>query len=171
MKRRNLRILSVGLLAGLFLAVPSALLAQQAVLERISRNSQIEIKMSKLAQKNSQNANVKSFAKQVVKDNGGIAGQVFSASITYSYHLQTEIPDAQEAAMEKMKTLKGTDFDKMYLVQMQGLVKDDKDVGSKASSNTKESDVSAIGDQLQSISEKRLAQITKLTQEENFTIQ
>lgn len=172
MKRNFFNFFSIGLLAsGLFFAAPSAMLAQEAVLTRISRNSQIETQMSKMALKNSENADVKKFAKQVLKDNNDIGGQVFSAAITYGYHLQVDVPDATSQAEKKMKQLKGTDFDKMYLVQMDAFLKDNKDVATQASATKGEGDVSAIGDRLQELVDSRTKDIASLTQAEGFKIQ
>lgn len=172
MKRSFFRHFTISLLAvGLFVAVPSALLAQQSILERISRNNQIETKMSKMALKNSQNADVKKFAKQVIKGNGGIAGQVFSATITYHLTLEVNVPSATDAAMAKMKNLKGTDFDQQYLVQMDAFTKDDKSAADEASNVNGQGDVSEIGDRLQELVTSRQKQIPQLTQAEGFKIQ
>ena len=172
MKRSFFSFFSMGLLAaGLFFAVPSAMMAQEAVLTRISRNSQIETKMSKMALKNSDNADVKKFAKQVIKENNDIGGRVFSAAITYGYHLQPDPSDATIQAENKMNQLKSTDFDKMYMVQMDAFVKDDKDVATQASATQGEGDVSAIGDRLQALAESRAKQIPELTSAEGFKIQ
>ncbi len=172
MKRSFFSFFSMGLLAaGLFFAAPSAMLAQEAVLTRISRNSQIETQMSKMALKNSANADVKKFAKQMIKDNNDIGGRVFSAAITYGYHLQIDPSDATSQAEKKMKQLTGTDFDKMYLVQMDAFVKDDKEVAAEASGTQGEGDVSAIGDRLQGLVESRAKQIPELTSAEGFKIQ
>ena len=172
MKRSFFGVFSISLLAaGLFLVAPSATLAQEAVLTRISRNSQIETQMSKMALKNSENADVKKFAKQVIKDNSGIGGRVFSASITYNFHPQIEIPEATSQAEKKMKQAKGADFDKIYLVQMDAFVKDDKDAATEASATKGQGDVSEIGDRLQQLVESRRPQITQLLQEEGFKIE
>ena len=176
MKRSFFSISSVGLLAaGLFFAAPSAMMAQSAEIvstyTRIYRNNNVEVDLSKLAMKNSDNADVKKFAKQVIKDNHVMAGQIFSDSLTYGFTLTADTPSSAMDAEKQMKQLKGVDLDKMYLVQMDAFVKDDKIVAAQASALTKQSDLGQIGDQLQALVDSRTKDISQITQAEGFKIQ
>lgn len=176
MKRSFFSFLSIGLLAaGLFFAVPSAMLAQSAKVEdiyaQITRNSNIETQFSKMALKSSDNADVKKFAKKVISDNRGMAGQVFSYAVAEGFTLTTDMPSSAMEAEKQMQQLTGVPFDKVYLVQMDAFVKDDKVVAAKASAMTKEPGVGEIGDELQALAAHRTKDISKLTDGEGFKIQ
>lgn len=174
MRRRFSTFTKIGLMmmAGLFLAVPTAMLAQNAqeVLAHLYRNTNAEANLSKMAMKNSQNADVKKFAHQVMSDDRNVGGQLMAYAVKFNLRLIGEAPASTVAAEKQMKNLTGTDFDKMYLVQMDAFVKDDQKIAAEASAMS-DPEVSAIGTKIQDLSSDRAKQITALTTGEGFQIQ
>ena len=162
------------LMAALFLAVPTAMLAQkgdtQEVLAHLYRNTNAETGLSKMAMKNSQNADVKKFAHQAMSDDRNLGGKLMAYAVKYNLRLIATAPASTVAAEKQMKNLTGTDFDKMYLVQMDAFVKDDQKTAAQASAMS-DPEVSAIGTKMQNLSSDQAKQITALTTEEGYQIQ
>ncbi len=174
MRQRFLTFISAGLMmAGLFFAACPATLAQsediKANYAHLYRNASVETDLSKMAMKNSSNADVKKFAHQVMSDNRNIAGEIMAYAVKFGFRLIEQSPASTAAAEKQMKTLNGDAFDKMYLVQMQAFVKDDQKVAADVSASG-DSEVSAVGAKIESLANDRAKQITALTTEENFQI-
>ena len=161
------------MMAALFLAAPTAMLAQNAqeVLAHLYRNTNAETGLSKMAMKNSQNADVKKFAHQAMSDDRNLGGKLMAYAVKYNLRLIATAPASTVAAEKQMKNLTGTDFDKMYLSQMDGYVKNDRQATQGAQSAMNSSDLSALTMQLQRAADSRAQQLTQVAQSENFKLQ
>jgi predicted outer membrane protein len=127
-----------------------------------------------MALKNSHNDDVKKFAQQVINDNHRIASQLeFSAMGEGS--LQPEMQDRQlsdtNKAKKQMKKLTGQPFDQIYLVQMDGWIRNDQQTGHSAYAMLDLPRVSTVGKQVWDLANERAKQIPSLTQEEHFKIE
>lgn len=136
----------------------------------IRRNIDVENKLSKMALKKSSNADVKNFAKQVIADNHKLEGQVLLPVSSEGMTFMPEVPKPTRQAEKQMKKLSGTQFDQLYLVQMDAYVNNDQQVASKAAQTTTVPKVSDVGTQLQAVSKQHLQQIAQLTKEEHIRI-
>ena len=147
--------------------------AQASFIANVKRNSKVETDLSKMALKNSSNDGVKQFAQQVIQenrknemalttaDNANASGMPFMASV----------PDQTRKAEKQMKKMTGTPFDQMYLVQMDGYVKNDQKLVGDASENMNSADMGALTMQMRNTADARTKQIAELAQSENFKIQ
>ncbi|WP_223638625.1 DUF4142 domain-containing protein [Corallococcus sp. EGB] len=97
----------------------------KAFLERLHYINQSEIKQAKLAQQNSQNPDVKSYADMMIKSHTDADKKVTDYAKTQNMKL-TEMPTpandtekkamaADKADMEKLQALKGAPFDSAYM--------------------------------------------------------
>jgi predicted outer membrane protein len=148
---------------------------EQTTLGSLRRNIDVETDLSKLALKNSSNANVKKFAQQVITDNKKIGMQLTLSASQDNLTLSPEAPgrdlDNTRKAEKQMKKLTGQQFDQMYLVQMDGWVRNDQQQGHSAYAMMDIPSVSRIGKQVWDLSQKRAKQIADLAQEAGFKIQ
>lgn len=179
MKRNNFRFIGTGLcIVGLLLLATSAMLAQgnsptvQKAYSHLDRNTTLETNMSKMAMKKSQNADVKKFAHQVISENNSLASRMFTYANRDGYLLRGGPAPAEiSQAQKQMKKLSGTDFDKVYLMQMANLVNDDMRAVQDAGNPKDETELSSICAKVESQSTDRKKQITQLASGENFMIQ
>lgn len=137
-------------------------------LSTMRRNNKAETDMSKLALKNSSNDNVKQMAQQVIAENRKTDMALGSTAETDHLSLDTSLPSQTRKAMKEMKKLIGTDFDKMYLSQMDGYVKNDRQTTQGAESAMNSSDLSALTMQLRRATDSRAQQLTQVAQSENL---
>ncbi|WP_375754756.1 DUF4142 domain-containing protein [Corallococcus exercitus] len=102
----------------------------KAFLERLHYINQSEIKQAELAQKNSQNPDVQSYAKMMIDSHTAADKQVMDFAKTQNLKL-AEMPKpandmekkamaADKANMEKLQTLKGAPFDSCYMAGQVG---------------------------------------------------
>lgn len=129
-KSRVLKALLSAALAAAF-AVPFATTAQtmntpaasalnktdQRIVASMARANMAEIEAAKLALTNSQNAEVKAYAQQMIDDHTRALNDVTALAQNKGVTLPTEV-DAQHKAMAaKLSKLKGDAFDKTYMAQ------------------------------------------------------
>jgi putative membrane protein len=89
----------------------------QQIVAGMARANMAEIEAGKLALANSQSADVKAFAQQMVDDHGKALADVTALAQNKGVTLPTE-PDAKHKAMAaKLAKLKGDAFDKQYMAQ------------------------------------------------------
>jgi putative membrane protein len=85
-----------------------------------------EIESSKLAQQKAQNADIKSFAGQMVTDHGkttaDLKGMVSGGKVKAT--LPTDMDKSHQSKLDKLKGLNGADFDKQYVSDQQSGHKD-----------------------------------------------
>jgi hypothetical protein len=152
------------------------------------RNVYVETKLSGIALHRTGNADVKSFAEEIIAED-----RAFRTHIDLSAATQVEerygrwsvsLPESDESllcaslepsetrqAEKQMKRLSGLKFDRMYLVQIDAYIKNDGEVGGRATGMTDMPDLNAMGMLARSLAEERESRISRLTAEENFRIQ
>lgn len=148
----------------------------QANMERdflgtMRRNNKAETEMSKLAVKNSSNDNVKKMAQQIIMENHRTGNSLNNAATTGNMPMVEDIPSQTKTAMKQMKKLQGTEFDKLYLSQMDGYIKNDQQTATKASSSMSTPDMRAMTMQLRTQADSRAQQLAQVAQSENFKIE
>jgi putative membrane protein len=120
-----------------------------------------EVEAGKLALANSQNAEVKAFAQQMIDDHTKALADVTALAQNKGVTLPTE-PDAKHKAMAaKLAKLKGDQFDKMYMAQAG--VQDHKHVHAalkKDEMRAKDADVKALASKMLPTVEQHLTKAT-----------
>lgn len=145
--------------------------AERNFLSTMRRNNKAETELSKLAIKNSSNDDVKKMAQQVITDNHRMGSSLNNAASSANIPMGEDVPSQTKTAMKQMKKLNGTEFDKMYLSQMDGYVKNDQKTTTDASTSVNSPDVKAMSMQLRRLADNRAQQLTQVAQSENFKIQ
>jgi len=85
-----------------------------------------EVELGRLAQKQAQNAEVKSFAQKMIQDHSNANTELKQLAAKKSVTLPTDVGAMHKATMDKLSKLSGAEFDKEYVNEM---VKDhEKDV-------------------------------------------
>jgi predicted outer membrane protein len=139
------------------------------------RNSKVETDLSKMAMKNSSNDQVKQLAKDVIAQNRksdmALTSATSSTGQLGGMSFPAPVPSQTHQAEKQMKKLTGTDFDKMYLSQMDGYVKNDQQTISAASGSLNSGDMGSLTMQLQNTADARAKQIAQVAQSENFKVQ
>lgn len=136
----------------------------------MSRNIRVETSMSQLALKNSHNADIKKFARQVIVNNRRIEDQLAVPPSSDGPDFASETSIQTEQARKKMEKLSGTQFDQIYLKQMDGYVRKDQQAGHAAYAMMDLSKVSHVGSQVWALSNERAKQIATLAKEAGFKI-
>lgn len=123
-----------------------------------------EIETGKLALSKSQNAEVKTFAQQMIDDHGKALSELQTLAQQKGVSLPTELDAKHKAMAAKLETLSGDAFDKQYM-QMAGL-KDHKDTHAKLqkiSRSAKDPDVKAAADKTIPTVEQHLKAAQQMT--------
>jgi predicted outer membrane protein len=146
---------------------------ERNVYNNLRRNIYVETQLSKLAQKKSGNADVKKFAGQVISENRQIEGQAVLPASNQGDEMafMPEVPSQTQKAEKQMKKLTGTQFDQIYMAQMDAYLKDDQQVGNRAVGMTDSSDLNKVGMRERTLADQRQKQLTQLAAEENFKIE
>lgn len=148
--------------------------AEANFVANMRRNSKVEADLSKMALKNSSNDQVKQFAQQVISENrrndmaltsaansnGSLAEMSFSAPV----------PSQTHQAEKQMKKTTGTDFDKLYIGQMDGYIKNDQQLTTNASSGTATGNMGSVAMQLRNTADNRVKQLAQVAQSENLKL-
>lgn len=149
--------------------------AQTAFLAHMRRNSMVETDLSKMALKNSDNDQVKTFARQVISENRKnemamttANESTFGPTATPTFGEQT--PPQTRTAEKQMKKMKGKQFDEMYLSQMNGYIKDDQKSISDASDTLNSSQIGSLVMQMRNATDERAKQLAQVAQSENFKL-
>ena len=150
--------------------------AESNFVATMRRNSEVETDLSKMAIKNSSNDDVKKLATQVIQENRRDEMALTGASENANPSGQTPtfaapVPSQTRKAEKQMKKLTGTQFDQMYLSQMNGYVKNDQKMVSDASSSVNSADMQSLVMQLRNTADQRSQEIAQVAQSENFKIQ
>ncbi len=159
-----------------------------AISASICRNIYVETELSALALKHTSNADIKSFAREMIAVDQRFETQVnLSASTEFVERFgkgqQVSLPESDNAllcasfvpsetreAEKEMKKLSGPPFDQKYLVQMDAYVRNDREVGAQASVMAGAPDINAMGVLARDLADERETKISSLTAEENFKI-
>jgi putative membrane protein len=97
--------------------------ATQKFLTEAIQGNLAEVKMGELAQKNGQSEGVKSFGQMLVTDHGAANQKAMEVARSMGLNPPAEPNAKQKAEFEKMSTMTGAQFDKMF---GQYMVKDHK---------------------------------------------
>jgi len=94
--------------------------------KEVAVSDMFEIESSKLAARNAQAAPIKAFADQMVTDHTKTSGELKSmvSSGTAKIELPTAMDSAHQSKLDKLKSLKGADFDKQYVADQRSAHKD-----------------------------------------------
>lgn len=149
--------------------------AQTEFISHMKRNSMVETDLSKMALKNSDNDQVKNFARQVISQNRKDEMAMTSANQSNFGPNATPMfgestPSETRKAEKQMKKLKGTQFDEMYLSQMNGYLKDDQKTLADASQNFGSTELGSTVMQLRNTNDAQAKQLTQVAQSENFKL-
>lgn len=151
---------------------------QQAVNQisgNIRRNLQVETDLSKLALKHSSNDDIKKFAQKVISDDRMLGERVGPPNGDDGMMFAPEVPSQTQKAEKQMKKLSGTQFDQIYLVQMDAYVKDDQQIAQQVTAQPTgmagSPDMDEIGMRERNLGDERAQEITQLAAGENFKIQ
>ena len=87
--------------------------AQQA-----SKHNAAEIELGKLASERAQSQDVKQFAQMMVQDHTKGLDALKQNVGSHGLQLNTELPDESEELMNKLRTLRGAEFDREYMDAM-----------------------------------------------------
>jgi putative membrane protein len=77
-----------------------------------------EVELGKLAQTNAENQQVKSFADRMVKDHSAANDKLKQIASTNGIQLPTKMDADSEKMLNKLKSLKGAQFDSEYMTHM-----------------------------------------------------
>jgi len=94
--------------------------------KEVAVSDMFEIESSKLAAQNAQAAPVKTFASQMVTDHGKTSSELKSmvSGGKVKAQLPTALDSSHQSKLDKLKGLKGADFDKQYVSDQQAAHKD-----------------------------------------------
>lgn len=155
---------------------PTASENSQEMIERntfdnLRRNFDVETHLSKMALKNSNNADVKKFAQQVITENHGLVNQLVIPNPNGGMLDPEIVPSQTRQAEKQMKKATGLPFDQLYLVQMDAYIKNDQQVARNAVAMMNVPKMNEVGTRIQTMSDERTKQIADLTKESGFKIQ
>ena len=89
--------------------------ADQTFIEKAAIGGMFEVESSELALKESDNADIKTFAKQMVSDHGKVNAELKSAASDMGGKVPTKLDSKHEQVMKKLEGVKDAEFDAMYL--------------------------------------------------------
>jgi len=79
---------------------------------------QAEIELGRLAQKNSEDVNVKRYGERMVKDHTAAAAKLSKAAEAQNLRLPKELDMQHKAVIDKLSKMKGKEFDAAYSAEM-----------------------------------------------------
>jgi putative membrane protein len=83
-----------------------------------SKRGAAEVELGRLAGERAQNSSVKQFAQMMVQDHSKAGQELKQAVMANGGEVNTEPPDDSEELLEKLKGLRGADFDREYMDAM-----------------------------------------------------
>jgi putative membrane protein len=86
--------------------------------EQAAKHGAAEVELGKLAAERAQNPEVKQFAQRMVRDHTRSGEELKKAVSTHDVQLVGELPDESEELLEKLRSLKGAEFDREYMSAM-----------------------------------------------------
>jgi predicted outer membrane protein len=140
----------------------------QHVSDSIRQNMAMEIELSQLALKRSRNVAIKKFARRVIAENRVLDSQArqFAPDKSGAFPNATMAGTRQavnaSAAEKKMKNLTGPQFDRIYLVQMNGFAENDRQIGHSAYAMMQFPAISPVGRKMWDMANDRVNRIAAL---------
>jgi putative membrane protein len=83
-----------------------------------SKRGAAEVELGKLAVARTQNRSVKRFAQMMVLDHTNGGNELEQAVVLLGGTVSAELPDQSEELLDKLKTLRGAEFDRTYMAAM-----------------------------------------------------
>lgn len=83
-----------------------------------SKHGAAEVELGKLASERAQNAAVKQFAQMMVQDHTKAGEELKQTVMSHGGTVNTELPDPSEEVLEKLRNLRGAEFDREYMDAM-----------------------------------------------------
>ena len=120
MNASTFRFAFTAALAAVALALPAAAASKvtptgRRTLDKLAQDSMAEIQVSKLAEQNASNQQVKDFAKKMVDDHQSLLNDVRSTAQHENVTLPTSVTAKQKADADRLQKLSGADFDREYM--------------------------------------------------------
>ncbi|AXA93849.1 DUF4142 domain-containing protein [Massilia sp. YMA4] len=138
--------------------------ADEKSLKDMAMANMAEVETAKLALQKSQNAEVKTFAQQMIDDHSKGLDEVKAVAQAKNVALPTELDAKHKAMAKKLEGLSGEKFDMAYL-QHAGVKshKEAKTIVTKAQSNAKDSDVKGLAAKLQPTIDQHMGHVQQLS--------
>lgn len=144
---------------------------QMDFVANIRRNSKVETDLSKMALKNSSSDPVKQFAYKVIAVNRKNDSLLEGANPQMSSMMfPAPVPAETRKAEKQMKKTTGSDFDKLYIGQMDGYIKNDQKLTTDAASAINSGNLAAVTMQLRNTADERMKELTQVAQSENLKL-
>ncbi|MGC1783753.1 MAG: DUF4142 domain-containing protein [Acidobacteriaceae bacterium] len=147
--------------------------AEANFVANVRRNSKVETDLSKMALKNSGNDQVKQFAQQVIAENRRNDMALTSATSNAGaseVSFPAAVPIQTHKAEKQMKKLTGPDFDKLYIGQMDGYIKNDQQLTTQAPPDVASGNMGSMTMQLRNAADQRAKQLAQVAQSENLRL-
>ena len=151
-------------------------LAQRSFAGAMLSSLRAQTKFSKIALKNSSDEEVKQMAKHTISDNQKLDAELSSLIAGYSlsyddlYNFGRPTAETREVG-KRMKSLKGRDFDRAFLSEMDTYIQNDR---KRIQDNSRIMDPSLkkrLGLRLQTMSDRHMQQLQQAAQSENLKLQ
>lgn len=140
----------------------NATAAETAFMKKAADGGMTEVELGKVAEKNGQKDNVKSFGAQMVKDHGKAGDDLKSVAGKMNVTLPDKVSAKHQAMIDKMSKMSGDAFDTAYVKAM---VEDhEKDVAEfeKASGTVKNADLKKFIDDTLPVIKEHLEMAKKM---------
>ena len=163
MNKAKLAFITAALLGALTAQAQNLAKSDQQMLEQLAQGNMAEIEAGKIALQKSQNAEVKSFAQQMIDDHTKGLQEVQSVAQAKGVTLPAEVDAKHKAMASKLDGLSGDAFDRTYLSQA-GVNEHKKThaLVQKVQRNAKDADVKALGSRLEPTVAQHLTHVTQL---------
>jgi putative membrane protein len=92
--------------------------AESAFILKAADAGMTEVELGKIAEKNGQKADVKSFGGQMVKDHGAANDKLISVAAKMNGTVPDKVSAQHQAAIDKMSKMSGAEFDTAYVNAM-----------------------------------------------------
>jgi predicted outer membrane protein len=146
--------------------------AQMDFVSNMRRNIKVETDLSKMAMKNSSSDQVKQFASQVIAVNRKGDSSLNDVNPQMSNMMfPAPVPSETKKAEKDMKKATGPDFDKLYIGQMDGYIKNDQQLTTTAAATIHSGNMAALVMQMRDTAAERMKDLTQVAQSENLKLQ
>ena len=86
--------------------------------ERVTHSSMAEVQLGQMAGERAQNAEVKQFGQMMVRDHSKASDELKQILSPYNVTMPTELDDEHRDLIEKLRNLRGAEFDREYMAAM-----------------------------------------------------
>lgn len=145
-------------------------LAEQEFLQYLSKNSQAAMEISQTALKNSSNKSIQDLAQSVIKGHQKMAVDIADIASQRKVSLSNSISGHARKDEKKLQALTGSQFDRVYLKQLDHLVKNEENSASNALTSTDAADLRPLAMGAQSQAKNDARKITEISKAENISL-